>query len=81
MGLKIKESIKYFNDNKSAETIKMTQTSLGAKVLLEMNPKTAGWYITQWSKGLEEGKLRIKEIMIIKNETGVSLNFLFGITK
>jgi hypothetical protein len=79
MGLKIKEAIKRFNETKKESTPKMTQTTLGVLVLPDMRPKTAGWYISQWNSGFEEGKLRIKEILIIKEETGVSLDFLFGI--
>ena len=77
--LKIKEAIKFFNQNRKVNEPKMTQESLGKKVLPEMDGKTAGWYVSRWSKGFEEGKLRIKEILIIKEETGVSLDFLFGI--
>lgn len=77
--LKIKEAIKHFNQNRQVCEPKMTQESLGQKVLPEADAKTAGWYVSRWSKGFEEGKLRIKEILIIKEETGVSLDFLFGI--
>jgi hypothetical protein len=76
--LKIKAAILQFNQNRSEDEEKLTQSKLGQFVLPEMNPKTAGWYISMWCEGLETGKMTPTEIDLICEKTGVDANFLFG---
>lgn len=79
MNLKIKEAIKMHNENIAAGEEKMNQGKLGEEVLKDEDIKNKGWYISMWSRGLEEGKLKPKHIVRISQATKVSLDFLFGI--
>ncbi len=77
--LKIKESIKKYNQELPEGEEKMNQGKLAEAVLKDEDIKNKGWYISMWSRGLEEGKLKPKHIIRIIQETKVSLDFLFGI--
>ncbi len=77
--LRIKEAIKTFNKNRSEGEEKLNQGTLGEIVLKDEDIKRKGWYISMWSRGLQEGKQRPKHIRRICKATNVSADFLLGI--
>ena len=77
--LRIKEAIMFFNNNKSEEEEKLNQSKIGVMLLPEMDEKSAGWYVSQWTNDKQLGKLNHHIIKRICEITGVDLNFLFRI--
>ena len=75
--MRIKEGVKYYNQNKKEGSEKMTQKRLGTIIMPKVDESTVINYMSQWAHGKALKYLKSYHVSRICKTLKVDANFLF----